>query len=75
MHTYQVKIQKWQTLDKFSLPEQSDYIDMKSIAKKIKTRLQFHPQFHIVDAWGDVRLRVGQRFKRGGAHIPSGKMN
>jgi len=38
------------------LPEQSDYVDMKSISKKIKTRKQFHPQFHIVDAWGDVRL-------------------
>ena len=34
-------------------PEAVDYVDMKSIAKKIKTRRQFHPQFHIVDAWGD----------------------
>ena len=51
-------------------PEAVDYVDMKSIAKKIKTRRQFHPQFHIIDAWGDVRLRVGQRFKRRGANIP-----
>ena len=56
------------------LPEQSDYVDMKSIAKKIKTRRQFHPQFHLVDAWGDVRLRVGQRFKRRGKHITGGEI-
>ena len=56
------------------LPEQSDYVDMKSIAKKIKTRREFHPQFHIVDAWGDVRLRVGQRFKRRGANIVEGEI-
>ena len=56
------------------IPEQSDYIDMKSIDKKIKTRRQFHPQFHVVDAWGDVRLRVGQRFKRRGANIPGGEI-
>ena len=55
-------------------PEQFDYVDMKSIAKKIKTRRQFHPQFHIVDCWGDVRLRVGQRFKRRGANIPGGEI-
>ena len=56
------------------LPEQSDYVDMKSISKKIKTRREFHPQFHIVDAWSDVRLRVGQRFKRRGANIPGGEI-
>lgn len=56
------------------LPEQSDYVDMKSIAKKTKTRRQFHPQFHTVDCWGDVRLRVGQRFKRRGASIPGGEI-
>ena len=56
------------------LPELFDYVDMKSIAKKIKTRRQFKPQFHTVDAWGDVRLRVGQRFKRRGAHIPGGEI-
>ena len=56
------------------LPEQSDYIDMKSIAKKIKTRRQFHPQFHVVDAGGDVRMRVGTRFKRRGANIPGGEI-
>ena len=56
------------------LPEQSDYIDMKSSAIKIKTRREFHPQFHIVDAWGDVRLRIGQRFKRRGVNIPGGEI-
>jgi len=56
------------------LPGLSDYIYMKSIAKKKKTRLQFHPQFHLVDAWGDVRLRVGTRFKRRGINIPGGEI-
>lgn len=56
------------------LPGQSDYVDMKSIAKKKKSRLQFHPQFHLVDCWGDVRLRVGTRFKRRGLNIPGGEI-
>ena len=56
------------------LPELFDYVDMKSVAKKIKTRRQFHPQFHTVDCWGDVRLRIGQRFKRRGTNIPGGEI-
>jgi|APSaa5957512535_1039671.scaffolds.fasta_scaffold16650_2 hypothetical protein len=60
---------------KFSvLPEQEDYIDMKSITKKLKSRLMFHPQFHTVDAWGDVRARVGRRMKRRGRNILTGEI-
>ena len=55
------------------LPEQTDYVDMKSIAKKIKSRHLFFPQFHTVDAWGDVRARVGRRLKRRGKNIVGGE--
>ena len=56
------------------LPEQTDYVDMKSIDLKIKSRHQFFPQFHTVDAWGDVRTRVGRRLKRRGKNIAGGEI-
>lgn len=56
------------------LPEQTDYIDMKSIAAKVKSRHLFFPQFHTVDAWGDVRARVGRRLKRRGKNIVAGEI-
>ena len=36
--------------------------------------LKIHPQFHLVDARGDVRARVGRRIKRRGKNVITGEV-
>jgi len=44
------------------LPGQFDYINIKTILDKLKSRFQFHPGKNVFDCRGDVRLRAGQFF-------------
>jgi hypothetical protein len=53
-----------------SVTSQSDYINMKTIAKGIEARDAFFPQFQTLDAYGDVRLRLGLTFVAQGTRVP-----
>lgn len=44
------------------LPGQFDYINIKTILDKLKSRFEFHPGINVFDCRGDVRLRAGQFF-------------
>ncbi len=49
---------------------QVDYSDATAKALAIETRKQFYPQFWFIRARGDVRLKLGQRFKVAGPRVP-----
>ncbi len=44
------------------MPNQFDYINIKSSLDKLLSRRQFHPGKHTIDCRGDVRLQVGKFF-------------
>ncbi len=54
-----------------SLTTQSDYINMKILAEGIEVREAFFPQFQTLDAYGDVRLRLGLTFVAQGTRVPN----
>lgn len=54
-----------------SVTSQSDYLNMKVIAQGIEARDAFFPQFQTLDAYGDVRLRLGLTFTAQGTRVPS----
>lgn len=54
-----------------SLTSQSDYINMKILAQGIEARDAFFPQFQTLDAFGDVRLRLGLTFVAQGTRVPN----
>jgi len=53
---------------------QDDYLDATAKAEAISTRKTFFPQFWFIRARGDVRLKLGQRFKVKGPRVPGGEL-
>jgi len=54
-----------------SITSQSDYVNMKILAQGIEVRDAFFPQFQTLDAYGDVRLRLGLTFVAQGTRVPN----
>ena len=54
--------------------EEFDYENAKKIALGKKKRLSFFPQTWHVRTHGDVRMRVGERFKVVGNQVPNGEV-
>jgi hypothetical protein len=54
-----------------SITSQSDYVNMKILAQGIEARDAFFPQFQTLDAYGDVRLRLGLTFVAQGTRVPN----
>ncbi len=52
---------------------ESDYLNAKALAVAHKARAQFFPQQWNLSATGDVRLRLGQRFKVRSSRVPGGE--
>ena len=48
--------------DLIVLPQQNDYVNIKSILDKKLSRIQFNPEHHIIDCRGNVLLRAGEFF-------------
>ena len=42
-------------------PQQSDYNNIKGIVQRKESRLQFHPELHLIDCRGDVRIKPGHK--------------
>jgi len=53
---------------------QDDYLDATAKAEAISFRKTFFPQFWFIRARGDVRLKLGQRFKVKGPRVPTGEL-
>ena len=54
-----------------SIASQDDYVNMKILAQGIEARDAFFPQFQTLDAFGDVRLRLGLTFVAQGTRVPN----
>ncbi len=54
-----------------SVTSQSDYLNMSTIAEGVEVRDAFFPQFQTLDAYGDVRLRLGLTFVAQGTRVPN----
>ena len=54
-----------------SLTAQTDYLNMKILAQGVQARSAFFPQFQTLDAYGDVRLRLGLTFVAEGTRVPN----
>ncbi len=54
-----------------SITSQTDYLNMKTLAQGIEVRDAFFPQFQTLDAYGDVRMRLGLTFVAQGTRVPS----
>lgn len=52
---------------------EADYLNARALAEAHKARAQFFPQQWNLSATGDVRLRLGQRFKVRSSRVPSGE--
>jgi len=53
------------------LPNQFDYINIKSILEKVISRHKFHPGNHTFDCRGDVRLQAGKFFTVNDSSTPT----
>lgn len=58
-----------------SVTAQSDYLNLKTVAKGIESRDAFFPQFQTLDAYGDVRLRLGLSFIAQGTRVPNSPLS
>ena len=54
---------------------EDDYEGAKILARSRKARLSFFPQFYHMRSTGDVRLRLGHRFKVRGDRVPEGEQD
>ena len=54
-----------------NVTSQSDYLNLKNIAEGVEVRDAFFPQFQTLDAYGDVRLRLGLTFVAQGTRVPN----
>jgi len=54
-----------------TVTSQGDYLDMKTIAQGVEVRDAFFPQYQTLDAYGDVRLRLGLTFVAQGTRVPN----
>ena len=49
-------------MDMVHLPAQDDYVNIKGILNRQRSRQQFHPEQHIISSTGNVNLKAGERF-------------
>jgi hypothetical protein len=54
-------------------PEQTDYNNIKGIVQRKEARLQFHPELHIIDCRGDVRIKPGHKITLRGSTVSGDK--
>jgi len=52
---------------------EQDYLNARALAEAAKARAQFFPQQWNLTATGDVRLKLGQRFKVRSSRVPGGE--
>ena len=55
------------------LPSQYDYVNMKGILNRQRSRLKFHPEQHVLSSAGNINLHAGKQFLLGDDIINPGE--